>query len=51
MDIKYPERPASHALWAAAILVALVVAMIVGSAVRDTAPEQDLPAAATAPTE
>lgn len=50
MDIKYPERPAAHALWAAAILVTIVAAMIVGSMVSDTASEQEMPAAVTAPT-
>jgi hypothetical protein len=51
MGIKYPERPARHALWAAAILVALVVAMIVGSIVNDRPSEADMPAAVTAPVE
>lgn len=51
MDIKYPERPAVHAIWAAAILVTLVIAMIVGSIVSDRPSEPDLPAAATAPVE
>lgn len=51
MDIKYPERPARHALWAAAILVTLVIAMIIGSMLSDTASEPDMPAAITAPTE
>ena len=51
MDIKYPERPAVHALWAAAILVTIVAAMIVGSMVGDTESEQNLPAAVTAPSE
>lgn len=51
MDIKYPERPAIHAIWAAGILVALVLAMIVMSSVSDRSSEPDAPATATAPVE